>query len=359
MAHNMRRLERAVQYLGCSFIAGHHQQLEAFLNASGMFPGTTEYNMKHLVYLCWGPLITFAAQVCCPKQRTSERPRDCVNVGRCLELIGPHFKAILGDDALNAQPTLVVCDWLAIFIYDFLGCDLDAESIRDVVSAAIPFTLESTQLSGFTLLVSGAFQQRLGPTLTTKLKRKALALALDLEDLKPEADFALALTKEVLNLRAPSQDDGTIVRRSSNDPRRSIPRLSTEIHKKQQITQSLVELAVKSKQALRPNFPAPWLKQRTSSPSAQAETSKRNLCILPPAALCAVTSSGWTTHWIAMSATAYLQQKQKGGSMEQGWSPTSRHRRNLAFEGCDFKYRSCTSPGLSTRACGKHLMYLQ
>ena len=163
----------------------------------------------HLLYLAWEPLITFASEVLCPR-RGRGRTRDFEDVGRCAALCGARFKQLFGDDALETLDTTSLVEWLAMFLNDFLGTEVDLASIRDAVALVIPFSLESTKLHAFTLLVCGAFHKRLGPTLTAKVKRGALALALNLDDPVPQATLTRALVDEVLLTRAPTPEEALV-----------------------------------------------------------------------------------------------------------------------------------------------------
>ena len=108
-----------------------------------------------------------------------------------------------------------------MYLFQFLGCEVDLLSVQAVLATVMPFSMPCTLLNAFTLLVCGAFQARLGPSLTAKLRRRALAFALYQEGRVSDEEFTLSLAMEVIEARAPREKDTPLLRNTSRDPRLS------------------------------------------------------------------------------------------------------------------------------------------
>ena len=60
-----------------------------------------------------------------------------------------------------------------MYLMQFLDCEVDLINVQAVLAKAMPFSMRCTLLDSFTLLVCGAFQERLGPSLAAKLRFRA------------------------------------------------------------------------------------------------------------------------------------------------------------------------------------------
>ncbi len=197
-------MERAAKALGCEWMYTHHTQIQECLSVSGAFLPGADHTEQHLLYIAWEPLLAHAARLSGQSGTPQGRRREPVDVERATELLAPAFKSLFGEDApLDMQATTDLCSWLSLFLNEYLGCDLEEQSIQEVLAHAVPFSLASTKLNAFTLLACGAFRQRLGPCLEGEVRRGALALVQGQEDRVTPEDFTRELTKELMDLRKP------------------------------------------------------------------------------------------------------------------------------------------------------------
>ena len=141
--------------------------------------------------------------------------------------------------------------WMAGCLGDFLGVFVDSKLIRERVGKVVPFCMDATYLTGITLIASGALEACLGPTLTSLAQRKAVCWAVKVDLAVPPAATLSDLISETLESRMPKGDDAP--------PAQDFSKARDLANKSGWRTsvQSMVELAVKTKQALTalPNDP--------------------------------------------------------------------------------------------------------
>ena len=169
--------------LSCPGLSMNKKLMQKRLEESGVFLPDEAHTPMHLFYLVWEPLISHASSFYATRPFGAPRQAD---VTRCSELLGPRFSELLVDDALEGKSTDEVGSVLYMYLIQFLDCEVDLLSVQAVLATVMPFSMPCTLLNGFTLLVCGAFQARLGPSLAAKLRRRALAFVLDQEDRVPE-----------------------------------------------------------------------------------------------------------------------------------------------------------------------------
>ena len=150
----------------------------------------------------------------------------------------------MGDDALEGKSTDEVANVLYMYLIQFLDCEVDLLNVQAILATIMPFSMSCTLLNAFTVLVCGTFRARLGPSLAAKLRRRALAFVLDQEDRVSNDEFTRSLVMEVLEARAPRQENTSVLSNTSRDPR-----LTQEL--KADLKHSIMRLAVSTKQALK------------------------------------------------------------------------------------------------------------
>ena len=246
------RFEQVAQHIGLEAVDVHKRSIRATLEEFAPdVPHEDGFSITHLLLLVWAPLLRFAK---------SAKPESVLSedLKKCQSLIAPRLSDVLGLDMSEAIDIDSLLTWMAGCLGDFLGVFVDSKLIRERVGKVVPFCMDATYLTGITLIASGALEACLGPTLTSLAQRKAVCWAVKVDLAVPPAATLSDLISETLESRMPKGDDAP--------PAQDFSKARDLASKSGWRTsvQSMVELAVKTKQALTA-LQRPSLQPRTRS----------------------------------------------------------------------------------------------
>ena len=234
------RFRKVVKHLGVGCIAERWNLIEDTLQeVAHDVPRDEGFSKTHLLLLAWAPLLRFARSA----TSSSNLSED---LKTCESLVAPRLSEVLSVDAAESLEVEALVGWMTGFLADFLGVIVDPPQFEAQLSALVPNVLDCTYLTGMTLLASGALERCFGPTLTSLIQRKAICLVAKVDLVVPPTETLNDLISETLASRMPKQDGEARPVRNLRLARDKLGKAGFGA-----ITQSMVELAVKTRQAIR------------------------------------------------------------------------------------------------------------